>query len=400
MNKTIGFPGVALTAALVSCMAYTLQVESSEVLAVQNAPLTIPSDLPTENQRLDAISVETVHGDPAGKAPAFLKRKGCDFFVTGDLLYRKVKLDNLDFVSKVTQVFPDVPPGNSTTASMDETIYEPHFRWGWGFRVDAGFVFPHADDWEIDLIWTYLYDKAHQSVSAPLFQGLQANVPMTALYPSFNPPGLGGALISASGSWHFHFNTFDFEVARNYFVNKYISLRPIAGLRGAWIKQNYLVSYQVQPDSELPLLLPQSMEAKTTYRGLGPRLGIDLFWHTAKHFGIYGNLSGSLVYGQFKVTQDYIESITEAAESVFFEVKNKHDPWRVCPNIDSGVGVAWESFLDKKECYHLTMGVGYEIAYWFDFNQLQRFNGANFDLQEENGDLGMQGWNFHVRFDF
>ena len=410
MKRHKGYTGTVLRAAFLSCMAYTLHAEASE----KNTPLKTPSNINAEVDRLNAISVETIHGDVAGKTPAFLTTKNCDFFITGDLLCRKVKLDNLDFVTKLTYNYSNVPVEDSSIITMKENIYEPHFRWGWGFRVDAGYVFSSRDAWEVDLVWTYLYDKAHQSVSTPtsLPGAVVANVPATALLSSWpnllaTPPNIISTFFSsASSQWRLHFNTYDFELARNYFLSRYISIRPLIGLRGAWIKQHYLVDYAQPGNAVVTAPSVASMDAKQTYWGLGPRLGVDVFMHATKHWGFYGNLSGSLLYGQFKVSQLY-SSLFATGTGVtqdFLQVKTSRDPYRTRVNIDAGVGTQWETFLDKKQRYHLTWGLGYEIAYWFGFNQLERtqtvIDANGHDVLEENGDLGMQGWNFHIRFDF
>lgn len=403
MNRHRG-PRTILGAAFLSCMAFAAQEEASEP-----ALLPAPSPLNKEAQRLNAISVDTIHDDIAGKSPAFLPKKSFDFFVTGDLLYRKVKLDNLDFATQIVYNYPDNPPQDTSVITMKQAIYEPHFRWGWGFRVDAGFLFSAQDAWETDLIWTYLYDKAHQSIVNPALHPrpspVVANVPATVLSPSW-PNGLGNYLSSAKSDWHLHFNTFDFEFARNYFLSKSISVRPLIGLRGAWIKQSYLVHYSVteNPVSGSVITDTSEMGSKSTYWGVGPRLGTDIFWHVTRHWGFYGNISGSLPYGQFRVSQITTTILKAGSNQDLEQVKTSHNPWRLCANIESGVGTQWETFLDKKRDYHLTLGLGYEIAYWFGFNQLERTTidtiFGNIDNQEENGDLGMQGWNFHIRFDF
>ncbi len=398
MKIATGQISVILSAALLSC----LPGESSETLAMANS-----SDLSMEADRLLDISVETIHGDVAGKSPAFLPEEDYGFFVTGDFLYRKAKLTNLDFAVQVEQTYSDVPLADTSTATMHENIYEPHFRWGYGFRVDAGYVFTSLDAWEIDLIWTYSYNKANQSLSAPFFTGMQAGTPSTVILPSWQTLNkIFEFLTHARSQWRLHFNTFDFELARNFFSSKYLSIRPLISVRGAWIKQHYLVEYLY--GASAIRMDPMNMNAKTNYWGVGPRLGVDLFWHITKHFGVYGNASGSLLYGRFDVTQDF--SINHGKPQTILPQLTQsihRRPWRARSNLESGVGLAWESSIDRKEhpC-HLTLGVGYEIAYWFDMNLLMRNQTSNvlaftgFNENEEGGNLGIQGWNFHVRLDY
>ncbi len=77
---------IALTVLLFTCFGGRLDAGSH-------------NDLQTNEQRLEAISVTTVHGEIAGKNPGFLSPNG-GFFLTGDVLYWKAKQDNLDFAAE------------------------------------------------------------------------------------------------------------------------------------------------------------------------------------------------------------------------------------------------------------------------------------------------------------
>ncbi len=385
MNRRSIFKGVALTALLLSISGWSQVKESSTELTAQNAkPGTMQP----------SIGVNTIHGDMAGKAPAFLSENGCGFSLSGDLLYRKAKLDNLDFAVRVTQDYPSLPT-TSTTITMNEQIYQPNFHWGWGFRVDAGYTFFPQDDWETDFVWTYLYNKASEHTTSPE-SVFSEQAPSVVLIPTWAQvlSGISFFIEDASSHWKLHFNTFDLELARNYFVSKFFSMRPLISLRGAWIKQDFSISYQAIPLEGVSI--PTVGEMENNYWGIGPRLGTDLFWQVVSHWGFYGNISASLLYGRFLVKQDF--NIAAPNEDLVFNYKK--NLWRARPNVDLGLGTEVEFFMGQNDAYHLTMGIGYEVSYWFMQNMLQRTELTTGDFQEENGDLAMQGWNFHVRFDF
>ncbi len=394
MNRRISFKGVALTALLLSSSGWSdLAQSSTEALTAQNASQNTGSG---QTKMQQPVSMKTIHGDMAGKAPAFLSEKGCGFFISGDLLCRKATLDDLDYVIGVTANIPSAP-SSSTTYTMKERLYEPHFHWGWGFRVDAGYAFFPQDDWEMDAVWTYFYGRASQTTTGPSIFSMSPTNPVV-LMPTWNQDVSGVHVSLAESHWTLHFNTFDAELGRNYFISKYFSARPLVALRGAWIEQDYRVDYfSNDPTTPTHPNTPSFMAAKNNYWGIGPRVGTDLFWQVISHWGFYGNASASLLYGRFMVRQTYLDIIT--GTSIFTHYHN--NPWRVRPNIDLGLGTEIEYFLGENETYHLKMGVGYEVSYWFMQNMLAR-SGFQFsaDVQEENADLAMQGWNFHVRFDF
>ncbi len=267
----------------------------------------------------------------------------------------------------------------------------------------------------------------HTQYSACIGINSQINRPTTAsLHKNSSPLGallLGTFASEASSHWDLRLNLYDLELARDYFTSKYLSIRPHVGLRGATIKQTIKAKYLGGIYAGEVVYSPTSMNAKNYFYGIGPRVGANLLWQFVSHWGLYGNISGSLLYGKFHASQQYSGQMSlQITEDETIEVfstpgnfQEERTPWRVRTNIDSGVGLEWETFFAKT--LHLTLGVGYEISYWFKQLQLLRsaveeYNFINLDVsteeyfplwtnaQEEDGDLAMQGWNFHVRFDF
>ncbi len=422
MDKQNRFKRVAFSAILFTCFGCTLEAQSEEKTPI---PLKSNSSLKTDAHRLKAISEKTVHGDLAGKSPGFLSKNG-GFFITGDVLYWKAKQDNLDYAAEFSV-------NTATTPQIvAESILEPHFRWGWGFRIDAGYGFGRRDDWELDGIWTYFHSKGSGSTSLPASNkiGTPTTFSSQEIIPSWGE-FLGNFAFEASSHWGLHLNLFDFELAKNYFMSKRLSARPHVGLRGAIIHQNIDANYLAGLYITQRFLVgagsggnfSTSMNAKNHYSGIGPRIGTNLLWQFLSHWGLYGNISASLLYGRFNVSQKYSGLIVTHIPSIIFPInatvpgsmQNHRHAWRVRTNVDSGVGLEWETFFAKT--MHLTLGIGYEISYWFKQLQLMRTSAEEFqdlspitgeveffdgwvDDREGDGDLAMQGWNFHVRFDF
>ncbi len=384
-------------------------------------------------RRVKDISMVDAHGTLGGKVASY-RNQGA-FFISGDFLYWKAEEDGLAFAAKAT---PLEPLQTSSLGfpylsgfSYKEKLLEPKFTWMKGYRADLGYRFGGNDNWEIDFVGTWFYNRAKKSADSST-PGL--------MYPTWGGFPFASGEIFTTGQqnanlispitnawteWGLHYTVVDFELGRHYFVSKAFSLRPCVGARGAWIRQDYSVHYvqsisyflNHHADNFSELIAPASMFAKNNFQGVGPRLGLDLQWHLNCHFSILGKLSGSLLYGPLKTSQKYsstlstfflnvdLDSFTTFPNILF---NNRHNEHRFEPNLEAALGLQFDS-------KHFTLGVFYELSEWFDQNQLVRSMplieaenatlapsaGIIFDpYVKEHGNLGLGGLTVKARVDF
>ena len=274
--------------------------------------------------------------------------------------------------------------------------------------------------------------------------------------PSWGSIALGGPARSASSHWLLHYNTIDLELGRNFFLETNLTVRPHIGLRGAFIHQSIKANYnsvsngvQYQEDG-VPIPNAETFshgnkfKGKNHFDGIGLRGGLDVNWNFLKNFAVYGKGSGSILFGHFDVYENFVSDHNVIFQnyplvSTPFNLRDAHDLTiddnyqRIRSTLQLALGFTWHTgFHNDKQ--HLFVSVGYEFNQWFQQNELREFlispppndllvpdpaipggipvNVQNYIIQEQfsffdestiptrEGDLGLQGLTFDVRFDF
>ncbi len=374
--------------------------------------------------RVKAISFTDVHGTVGGKNPAYLKKGG--FYLSADFLYWKAQEDGLEYAATFT-------PTDDTGLSFSEKLKGVNFRWKPGFRIDAGYVFGMHDSWDLGLEWTWFYGKARSSVSIPASSSSLINPavsPSSFIFPTWGSESFAAIsevplqlqplispCLNASATWSLHYNMLDFDLGRHYFVTKAFSLKPYIGVRGGWINQDYIAEYAEVLNRTL---FPAQMRADFDFKGVGPRLGLDLHWHFNCQWSLVGEVSGAVLYGPYKSRQTYTSFVAIldagdfdlAAPLVYTNVRNQH-PFQA--NFETALGLQWEEefiSVHMHRRHRLSLGAYYEFSQWFRQNRLIRSlpqietdillqnNVDNDFFIKEHGDLGLQGFSIKARLDF
>jgi hypothetical protein len=368
--------------------------------------------------RINDLTMIDAHNSLGGKSPSYSNKDS--YYTMADFLLWKAEEDGLEYVVYLT-------PLDSSSLSFSGKDYAPKFNWGKGFRVGAGYRFGMHDNWDLDVIWTWFYNKAKSSITSPEPDpSFEPNV----MHPTWGGPvftdisggvSLTSQAIYGKGSWALHYNVGDIELGRHYFISKALSLRPCIGLRAAWINQDYSVHYirvirYALAGVQFAQLAPASFFADNDFHGLGPRLNLDLQWHFSCHWSVLGKISGSLLYGPFKNRQTLnTHLLTEfhgvaAFPSLIFTEKSKFNRFQT--NLEAALGLQWES--DFQRVRHFSLGVFYELTEWFRQNRLvhaSTTSDGNFanttapgitstPYVKEHGNLGLHGLTFKARLDY
>jgi len=373
---------------------------------------------------IDQLAVQDVHGGLSTIQPSHTHTR--DYFLLADFLFWNAQEDGLDFADKAIR---------KDNLDYKGKNIEPDFdRWAPGARLGLGFFFGWDDQWNFGLTWTYFHNKAteHAHTSDPflMFPTWGGGSGIQGTTSPFKIPAItGNHVLAASADWRLNYNIFDLEIGRNYFISKAIAFRPRVGIRGSSIDQHYDVHYHsLYQDLSFPFSHEgsSSMKATNDSWGIGPRLGCDLSWHFTEHWGLVGSLSGSLLYGRFDVEQKYDGFMIEENLLAFpittslvpLLNKNKFHKNLVQPNLDTSLGIEWETRARKNK-NHVSIGLFYELSYWFRQNQLVRtttnglfqtqsqffastpfFGIEQSQYERELGDLSLQGVTLKMRVDF
>lgn len=365
----------------------------------------------------------------SGNPPVCPMTCGGDYTFTAALLYWNAHQDGMEFAidNWVTNPNANLPTGTAPTGGAIQQLNQlvdaghklPHSKFRWGFKLGLGYCNP-CDGWDLSLLWTRFHGKASSDVEADITDN-RTLLPLWSQFVSSQ-----GSLIYATRAedhWKVKLNLVDFELGRNYWVSKYLSMRPFVGIRYASIKQHTEIEYRggswssiTTGDSTQPAL-NSIVDLQNDYRGAGLRAGIDSKWNFGCGWAIYGDLAASIIYGRFHINHN--EDIRQATNPhTIVNILDTEESLRAArAMLDLALGVQWQAmFCDCQ--YVFTAMLGWEQHLFFNQNQMWRANRVGATAQtiavnpavlnltgqnvfdQKRGSLDTQGWTLAFRFDF
>lgn len=312
---------------------------------------------------------------------------GIDAWIAADFIYWTARMDNLSYAQT------GVTKGD-VNASKGNTKY-PDWRWKPGFKAGLGLGIPH-DGWDVFVEYTWLHSRAWNSVNENE-KGILAtwNISHLLLFSK----GVDD-IQSAKSNWKLQYNALDLSLGRNYFVSKFLALRPFIGFKGGWINQDYRVKYHVAAtdlDSNLRMKNDQS------YWGIGLRTGLNTSWHLTQTWSFYGNLALSALWSQFEVNRKdtRIDTLNDGSQDSpplntnVTTINTENDFHTIKGLLELGIGMRGEWWF-AEDRYHFLVQAGWEQQLWINHNQLIKTS----VFQANHGDLTLQGLTIKARFDF
>lgn len=306
--------------------------------------------------------------NPSGRPEV---KDGADMFFTADLLIWQAHENGLSYVIK-----------NKGADLSDSSTKELHYQWEPGVRLGIGWNTPH-DGWDVCANWTYFHSKAQSHTHA----GKGSLYPVL-IAPYFSEDTAVGIPYSARSKLSFDLNMIDLELGREFFVSKWLTLRPFIGPRTAWIYQDMNVHYKGFEEGNY------RVDMSNNYWGIGVRPGLNTQWGLGCGFSFFGNTALSLLYGFFDVDQ------TQSVSRTTY-IDNNHSTRVGRAIAEIQLGVRWERMFADDRC-HFSVQAGWENFMFFGQNQFDRFvddfNPGVFVANQ--GDLTIQGYTLAFRLDF
>lgn len=255
---------------------------------------------------------------------------GANLFLTAEALVYRISQDTNPYAYLVDTL------GNVTDyhADMDD--------WIWGFRVAMGYNMSH-DAWDVVGTYTRFNFENTTRVNAPSTGELNS-------YTSVNP------LSKASNEWSVDFNQLDVEMGRQFFVSKYLRVRPKFGFRNVFLDN----------DQELNMIATtgalEEIDNEEHFWGMGVLAGIDTVWGLAQGFSLYGNFGLAGLLGHFTPKQTIETSATSAHLDKSSHMQNTKAV------MDLALGLRWDrNFSDDR--FHIGFNFGFEQHVFFNMNR-------------------------------
>lgn len=290
---------------------------------------------------------------------------GVDVAVTADFIYWYTEQDGMAYALT----------GYGTNPASGK-VYSASGSWEPGFKVGLGLALGH-DGWDTMVQYTWIQQSVSSSVTSNTLKTMWDIGSVTTIS-------------AASANTNFHFNVLDWELGRNYYISQNLTLRPHAGLKGAWQTQHFHVNY-----TNLAGTTEYEMKNNQKYWAVGLRSGLNTAWHFTKEWSLFGDMALSALWANFKVTRvDESAALPEVEGTETVSLSTKNTVNTVKPVLEMALGLRWETWFSDND-YHFMVQAGWEDQVWFSQNQMLHLTDS-----AAHGDLGLQGLTVKVRFDF
>lgn len=316
---------------------------------------------------------------------------GSDTYITLDFIWWKTVVGGMEYaVSGVVDNASFVTPfGMSTNKGH---VQKPDFDFEPGIKVGMGLNFEH-DGWDLYAQYTYLHSpnetthaSARPGVGVRNLQAVYYNDGTDRLIP----------IVNASCKWEQNLNLIDLELGRDYFISRYLTLRPCTGLKSGWITEQskiHIIPTTTVPIDGGPLSTNRPTSIILKYRqnmwGIGIRTGLNAGWHISKNWLFYNDFAFSALWADFHVHQKQI--MTETVGGVMTNEVTGETLQTIIPVLEAGLGLAYITWWEQSR-YRFEVRGGWEEQIWLDFNHFMTLGGT--------GNLSLHGFTLKTVLNF
>lgn len=327
-------------------------------------------------------------------------------FVSAEFLYQYGRLNGLEYATKGEVVLENDVLFPNNVVQVGKGVERVKGSWDPGLRLSLGIDTSH-DDWDVSTNWTYIYNRADDSISvAPFnddFTTVLTNPLGTKTLTNWWDRDADAPATSLKAVWRLQFNQIDTQVGRYFCASKYFSVRPFAGVRGAWNRNYFRVKGSYENRG-----IPGQIETNRNrwsqkFWGVGLLAGLESVWHFNKNWSIFGTGDIALLLGKFDLKkQESLLIQNNVATRASYQNTFRDDYYDIQPNFDLAIGIRAEFGLSEDR-FHLGFDLGWEEHLWLDFNRLLRSMSDDPDMliyQRQDGNLSLSGLVARARFDF
>jgi len=317
---------------------------------------------------------------------------GSDTYVTLDFIWWQTFISGMEYaLTGVVDNGSFVPLGASTGKGH---IQRPGFKFEPGIKVGVGVNFEH-DGWDLYAEYTYLSSPS-ESNSAAARAGVGATNNQ-AIYRNSGVNGSIGPLVNATCKWKQDFNVIDLELGRDYFISRFLTLRPTTGFKTGWINEQATISLiptaSVLDESPSDDASNKITSVVLNYRqnmwGLGIRTGLNAGWHVTKNWSFYNDFAFTAFWADFKIHQK--QHLTETVFGAMNNLLTGETIQSVIPVFEAGLGLSYITWFEKSR-YRFEFRAGWEEQIWLGFNHFMQIGGT--------GNLSVQGLTVKTMLNF
>lgn len=280
------------------------------------------------------------------------------------------------------------------TSNIQELINTQTVDWGWNMGVKGSLGFRVSNDaWDLSLNFAYL--QAKRRFVNPFLGAAQVGNTLYALYPV---SGILESLsiINSRANQTFDFATYNqsnwlqfydgnIDLAREYFISKKLSLKPIAGAKGTYIHQRSYIDYTAVLIGQSPANVTGNLTINNDFWGVGPQLGSGMRFGFTKHVSLDCQLDAAMLWGKI-LTKQNLETQSFNGQSLLvpFYSPIRGNKYQMVPNLNVLVGFTFDSNFSSNS-KNIAFNISYENRYFW--NNL----GTIGALSRQKGSTSFQG---------
>jgi len=362
-----------------------------------------------ENQMLQVSAKNAMGTYGATMAPTHTEQKCCMF---GEVLRWCARMGGTEFV--FLHHIPPIPQNVYPLKGSMQFIKHP-FNWGirGGITCDLG-----CDTWNAICRYTYFSTKGSKSLSMEINKSdlIPVQVAMVIMRGEDDAKFI---CMQTNSQNELNYYVLDVELKRGSFVGDSLALYPHFGIKAARIERDQHTCYDSRANiwahfalsnKELGELVMRRIRGEEVvdrssiytvdrccFKGIGLGLGMDSDWHLSAEWSLYGNISGGLLFGHYRLNHhawwDYKE------DDRIELVENRHC---LIPSLQMQCGVRFARY-NKKYTQYIAFNCGFETNYWWRQSQSVftiQARKSKENLVWRSEDLGLFGFLIGFRWGF
>lgn len=303
---------------------------------------------------------------------------------------------------------------------IDGVYKSPNFGWQVGYKAKVGYN-SFCDGWDVSLNWAHYSISDNDSIQAGTVDSndVQENVLIT-LWSAFHGIRDAAPVFAhrINSTWKLTLNLLDLELGREYWVSKYLTMRPFIALERAWIEQDFelyhfggywvgAASAQEQLDAN------NEVKIDNDYKGIGIRSGLSTNWHFGCGWSVFSQVAATVLSGHFSIVHDEVnrQAVAPFLKQKILDTKERFYASRAA--LEFILGLQYHTLIcDCK--YGIRARLDWEQHLFFHQNQMWRVvradnqpsndtfpnNGGENVFYQRRGTLGTQGWTLSFQFEF
>ncbi|KTD39062.1 major outer membrane protein [Legionella moravica] len=275
------------------------------------------------------------------------------FEFTASATYLQPHADNLGW-AVITTVLP-IPSPNWQVETID-----PEYQMG--FNLGARYVFSNPGT-DVQLNWSHLDSQDRDGVIVNPTSQWVSPFSQTGTPPTATGQITGVSLLKiADTQLNFNYDSVNLDMGKFINFGSNLQSRLFTGISSVFIKERLISTFRGLP---LPIFV---FNNTTSYKGIGPRLGLNNNYEFYRGIHLIGQFAGSLLYGRMQPAQYQFTGTSKEliAAQIYVNQEGLANPTvnQLVTALDAKLGLSYRYLYNQKT--ELTFEAGYMGALYIN----------------------------------